>query len=78
MSCFFHCLIVLLETDTFQYRNDTWNIKLFILLMNRKKEHLFEIEIINVFSVTFDQINATLLNKILKKKLFNSRVYSDV
>ncbi len=35
--------------------------------MNRKKEHLFEIEIINVFSVTFDQINATLLNKILKK-----------
>ncbi len=33
--------------------------------MNRKKEHLFEIEIINVFSVTFDQINATLLNKIL-------------
>ncbi len=35
--------------------------------MNRKEQHLFEIEdfctIINVFTITFDQFNVSLLNK---------------
>ncbi len=37
--------------------------------MNRKEQHLFEIEIfcniINVFTVTFDQLNAFLMNQII-------------
>ncbi len=40
------------------------------ILMNSSKEHnLFEIEIfcniINIFTATFDQLNASLLNKIV-------------
>ncbi len=48
-----------------------------------KEEHLFEIEIvceiINVFSATFDQFNASLLNKtntfFQKKKKFECLIY---
>ncbi len=60
-------LHIFLETDTFFFFNyfsgffNEWKVQ--------KGQHLFDIEIfcniINVLTVTFDQFNASLLNKVL-------------
>jgi len=45
-----------------------------------KQQHLFETEmvynIINVFTVTFDQFNASLLNKRIKQYMFCLKEYA--
>ncbi len=49
---------------------DTFLIIIFVKKNNNKKQHLFKIEIfcniIDVFTVNFDQCNASLLNKTIK------------